>query len=258
MICPPNRSKEKREALREEITVHTLPCTLENGPLFYASLPLEGALGAPGTGREEAKKRLISTLWERFSAQKDPPGGGGLIEPTAGFPIRLGQSWLGKPQLFLGADRGPDISFSEYGGRLWAALSGDNSDVGIDVAGSDEFSGDYPWHRVFLSLELQHAMTLTNGEVAGGAALIWSVKEAAVKALGCAFHLVDPGEIAVYPPAGTESKGEGWHLFAVHLSARAVKCFPAAKGETLRVRSSREGDCWLSIANLSLSPADHE
>ena len=46
---------------------------------------------------------------------------------------------LGRPHLLLGKYRGPAISFSEGGGQLWAALCGDESDIGIDVAEADEF-----------------------------------------------------------------------------------------------------------------------
>jgi hypothetical protein len=123
------------------------------------------------------------------------------------------------------------------------------------VAGADEFGSEYPLHRVFHPEELHHAVRLTGGVPAEASALLWSVKEAAVKALGCAFHLVDPRQITVYPPE--EAKG-GWHTFPVRLSGKALLRFPLATGRPLRVCSLPQGNNWLSIALVNQSPTGHE
>jgi len=161
---------------------------------------------------------------------------------------------LGRPQLLLGECEGPAISFSEGGGKVWAALCGDESDIGIDVAVNDEFHREYPFHRVFHPQELQHALWLAGGDLGKASALLWSVKEAVVKALGCAFHLVDPRQITVYPSAG----GDGGYTFPVCLSGKALVRFPMMVSRYILVRSLPERKTWLSIALLSRRPTGHE
>jgi phosphopantetheinyl transferase len=158
----------------------------------------------------------------------------------------------------LGEYRGPAISFSESGGKVWAALCGDESDIGIDVTGTDEFQRDYPFHRVFHPQEHRHALKLTDGDLETASALLWSIKEAVVKALGCAFHLVDPRQITVYPPAGGVTEGNGWYTFPVSLSGKALMRFPIAAGQSLWVHSLPQHKMWLSIALLNRRPTGNE
>jgi phosphopantetheinyl transferase (holo-ACP synthase) len=119
----------------------------------------------------------------------------------------------------LGEDLGPAISFSESGGKVWAALCGDASDIGMDVAGPDAFRREYPFHRAFHSQELQHALRLAGGDLEKASALLWSIKEAVVKAL-------------------------------VRL--------PIAADRFLWVRSLPQRKMWLSIALLNRRPIGHE
>ena len=238
-----------------EIAVHTLKCAAENGTVLYASLPFGSAPRVTEADRDAAKQRLVVTLWDHLAAGKAAPGNRPFIARSAGFPIRLSCDRLGKPGLLSGAERGPAISFSEGGGRLWAALSGDvDFEIGIDVAGFQEFQGSFPFHRVFQAEELRLALELAHGEPAAAAALLWSVKEAAVKALGCAFHLVEPGQIAVHPSA--DRGEEGWLPFEVRLSAKALVRFPGA-GQSLRVHAFPQERLWLSVARLNRGPACH-
>jgi hypothetical protein len=151
----------------------------------------------------------------------------------------------------LGEYRGPAISFSEGGGNVWAALCGDQSDIGIDVAGTDEFQKEYPFHRVFNDLELQHALRLAGGELGSASALLWSIKEAVVKALGCAFHLVDPLQINVYPSV---AGGDGGYTFPVGLSRKALMRFSVGAGRSIWVRSLPRLKMWFSIALLNWHP----
>jgi phosphopantetheinyl transferase len=213
--------------------VRLVPC---GGVVFYASVPGNSATSTGCVTRwTENRRRLVTILWEH------------LFSNRAALPIRLVHDPLGRPHLLVGEHRGPSISFSTAGEEVWAALCGDESDIGIDVAGSAEFQGGYPVHRVFHVQELHQASELAGGDLANGAALLWSVKEAVAKALGCAFHLVNPRDIHVDPSAVEE----GGPAFSVRLSGKALECFPMADCRIITVRSLPQAGMWLSIAALN-------
>jgi hypothetical protein len=237
-----------------EVTVHTMNPVHGRGPAFYASLQRPDCHGTSG---EEAKHRLVSTLWDHLAAMESPLWKGRQSSDGTAFPIRLTRGPLDRPHLMLGEYRGPAVSFSEGGGKVWAALCGDASDIGIDVAAADEFAGEYPFHRVFHPEELEHALSLVDGDPGRASALLWSVKEAVVKALGCAFHLVDPRQITVYPTTGEAAGGNSGYAFPVGLSGKALMRFPMA-GRSLWVHSLPRRNIWLSIAMLDRCPALHE
>jgi len=206
-----------------------------------------------GTGD---KHRLVSTLWDHLLAMEESTLWKRFQSSRrAAYQIQVASGLLGKPQLLLGEERGPAISFSTCGGKVWAALCGDESDIGIDVAGTDEFQSDYPCQRVFHPEEIEHAMMLSGGVLEEATAQLWSIKEAVVKALGCAFHLVDPLHITVYP---LEEDSGGGYSFPVGLSGKALLRFPQAAGRSLRVRSLPQGTLWLSIALVNRRPTSHE
>jgi hypothetical protein len=241
------------------LTVHAVHFLHGRGPVFYSAMPstkqTPKGYGTDGAGD---KHRLVSTLWDHLVAMQSPLCKRGQASNGAAFPIQVACGPLGRPHLLVGEYRGPAISFSEGGGKVWAALSGDDSDIGIDVAGTDEFQGEYPLHRVFHPEELQHALELAGGDPEGASALLWSIKEAAVKALGCAFHLVDPRHITVHPSAGGAEGEKGGYTFSVGLSGKALARFPLAVDRSLWVRSLPQGKSWLSIAHWNRRPAGHE
>ena len=233
---------------REEATVHTMNPVHRSGPVFYASLPCDTETPeGHETNGEEVKHRLVSILWDHLVAMDSPRWASCFSANTAAFPFQVVRDPLGKPHLLLGAQRGPAISFSEGGRRVWAALCGDDSDMGIDVAEAVEFRGDYPFHRVFNAQEFQLVLNLADGDLEKASALLWSVKEAVVKALGCAFHLVDPLQIHVDPSIGWD---DGF-AFPVRLSGKALARFPIGAGLSLWVRSFPLVKMWLSIAVLN-------
>ena len=220
------------------LTVHAVSFAHRRGPVFFASLPsgpcAAETLKGCGTNGEEAKHRLVSTLWDHLVAMESPLWKRCQSSNRAAFPIQVVRGLLGRPHLLLGEYRGPAISFSEGGGKVWAALCGDESDIGIDVAGTDEFQREYPFHRVFHAQELQHALRLAGGDLEKASALLWSIKEAVVKALGCAFHLVDPREITVYPSVeGATGGAEGGRR--VYLSGGLIREGPGAVSHSCRV-----------------------
>lgn len=228
------------------VTVQKMNPAHHGGPVFYASLKGDS---------ETCKERLIAILWDHLVAMESPLWHHCQSSQRTVLPLQVVCSRLGRPYLQLGECRGPAISFSKGGGKVWAALCGDEADIGIDVAGTDEFQQDYPFHRVFHPDELHHALRLTGGELAEASALLWSIKEAAVKALGCAFHLVDPRQINVYPSAGDAAGGGSGHAFPVGLTGKAKVRFPLAASSPLWVRSLPQGKLWLSIAHVKQKTA---
>jgi phosphopantetheinyl transferase len=213
--------------------VRLVPC---GGVIFYASVPgnFASSTGCV-TGRTDNRRRLVTILWERLH-----------FSNRVALPIQLVHDTLGRPHLLSGEHRGPSISFSTAGDQVWAALCGDESDIGIDVAGSAEFHEGYPVHRVFHVQELHQALELAGGDLAKAAALLWSIKEAVAKALGCAFHLVAPRDIHVYPSVAED----GGPAFSVRLSGKALVRFPMADLRPITVRSLPQAETWLSIAAL--------
>jgi phosphopantetheinyl transferase (holo-ACP synthase) len=97
---------------------------------------------------------------------------------------------------------------------------------------------------VFHDQELHHAGRLTGGDTAKAAALLWSIKEAVVKALGCGFHLVSPRLVHVFPSVGRD-KG---YMFPVSLSGKAMMRYPLGARRSIWVRSYPLEQMWLSIA----------
>ena len=246
----------------QEITVHVASFVHQRGPVFYASLPYgpcaTETLKRRGTnGAGDKKHRLVSILWGHLVAMESPFWKYYHLSNKVAFPTQVVRGLLGRPHLLLGGYRGPAISFSEGGGKVWAALCGDESDIGIDVAGIDEFHREYPFHRVFHPQELQHALRLAGGDLEKASALLWSIKESVVKALGCAFHLVDPRQITVYPLSEEAVGGNGRYIFPVALSGKALARFPIAADRSLWVRSFPKRKMWLSIALLSRQHPGH-
>jgi len=225
--------------------VRLVPC---GGVVFYASVP---GTSATSTGcvtrRTETRRRLVTILWEHLQAEESPLWKRPQFANRVALPVRLVHDPLGRPHLLVGELRGPAISFSTSGEEVWAALCGDASDIGIDVAGSAEFRDGYPVHRVFHVRELHEALELAGGDPARAAALLWSVKEAVAKALGCAFHLVKPRDIHVYPSAVEE----GRPVYSVRLSGKALERFPMTDFRPITVRSLPRAGRWLSIAALN-------
>lgn len=149
------------------------------------------------------------------------------------FTLQRGH--LGAPILLLGNEQGPYLSFSHGGGRLWAAMS--RKGVGIDVAYPEEFSGSYPFTRVFRPQEMDFAGVLCQGATAKGAALLWSVKEASVKATGGGFNIFDPLEVQV----GTPVLGGQGIFFKV---IAPITQFPPGQGQRARV-----GSLWHALSS---------
>jgi phosphopantetheinyl transferase len=195
----------------------------------------------------EDRRRLVTILWEHLRATGHPLWGRSRFSSSTAHPIQIVHDALGRPHLWLGGHPGPAISFSMAGDEAWAALCGDESDIGIDVAGRAEFQEGYPVHRVIHGQELRQVLERAGGDAAGATALLWSIKEAVAKALGCAFHLVDPRDIRVDPSAAEEGESG----FSVRLSGKALARFPRADRRPIAARSLPQAERWLSIAAVN-------
>jgi hypothetical protein len=186
------------------------------GPVIYAS-----DLAGPG-----AKERLVRRLLAGLPGQETA----GASRPAPG-PVSLELTVLGQPRLRLKGQPGPAVSFSQAAARLWAALA-PVGQVGVDAALPSEFEAGYPMARVFRGAELDWARSLNGGDTAGAAALLWALKEAAVKALGVGFHLLDPLAVEAFSPRPWQG---GWRV-----SVKAGRILPAW--------ARPEAGGWLAIA----------
>ena len=209
-LSPPPRRPRWSEAAAPQVLSGLGPC----GPVIYAS-------DLPGAG---AKERLVRRLLTSLPGQD--PGGAGQSAPGT---VSLELTALGQPRLFLGGQPGPAVSFSQAAGRIYAALTSVGQ-VGVDAALPSEFEESYPWARAFRPAELDWARPLVGG--AAAAALLWSLKEAAVKALGVGFHFLDPLAVEVESPRPWQG---GWRVW--------VKA-----GRILPAWARPEAGGWLAIA----------
>ena len=186
------------------------------GPVFYAS-----DLAGPG-----AKERLVRRLLAGLPGQETD---------GASRPVTLETTALGQPRLRLSGQPGPAVSFSQAAGCLWAALTC-TGQVGVDAAMPAEFEAGYPMARAFRPAELDWARPLCGGATASAAALLWALKEAAVKALGVGFHRLDPLEVEVVSP-------RPWHG-GIRVLVKAGRILPAW--------ARPEAGGWLAIARYYL------
>jgi phosphopantetheinyl transferase (holo-ACP synthase) len=230
-----------------EIIVKAVRFPHQSGSVFYACLPCDAKPGADHQARRTADQiHLVSILLGPLAGMDGSSGTNSRFSDRAKESIQIVHDPLGRPQLLLGECEGPAISFSEGGGKRWAALCQDAAGIGIDAAETADFPTGYPFHRVFHAQELGHALRLTGGDWKRASALLWSIKEAAVKALGCGFHLVDPLHLCV---DSSIAETDGRHFFTVRLSGKALARFPIPAG--LWVHSLFQESMWLSIALLN-------
>lgn len=177
-----------------------------------------------------------------------------------GRQLRISRDRLGKPYLYLTSVFGTrkyilSPSFSSFGNILWAALGSADCGIGIDAAGPDEFEATYPFSRAFGTEELQAAVKRNGGDLPAAAADLWSMKEAAVKALGCGFHLIDPRDVTVSPAdRGTAPDG-----YFVHISAGAGERLGSSGSLKIPVVLIRHDSVSVSVAQTTaLSPGNRK
>jgi len=189
--------------------------------------------------RNWAKRAAVSALVPSVSEMHDELRG----EMIAGVPnMEIVSDSLGKPHLLIDGSDGPAVSFAYEGDTMWVAVGREGSSVGIDAAESASFRGNYPFHRAFHEGELE-----LGGEKDEVAALIWSAKEAVVKALGCGFHLVDPLHLRVEPCYGDHGKS----LLKVRLIDKSQERLRVQAENPVPVSVFRYRSMWVSVASVS-------
>ena len=154
---------------------------------------------------------------------------------------------FGAPHLVMQGAEGPGISFSYSKGTIWAALCREGLRCGIDAALGNDFTDDYPFQRVFSGEEIKDFLPVTDGSTSEAAALVWSAKEAVVKALGCAFHLVDPLEVRIRLSG---ELGEAIHLSA-ELNARVQERLSEHRIPRVSLATVLMRHTWVSLAVMN-------
>ena len=197
--------------------IHTLTDLAMGETVLFASAPFE----------HDAEPKLTLRLLQAL----------GRLDPrwrSAGDKnaFTLHKTTLGKPYLLLEDRQGPALSFSHEEGRLWAAM-GNHGCVGIDVAYPEEFTGGYPFKRAFRPEELDCVCALGHKNTGRAAALIWSLKEASVKAVGTGFNCYDPLEVRVTNP---------------RIGDRGI-LFDVWAGGSISAWARAEGTGWLAVAS---------
>ena len=84
------------------------------------------------------------------------------------------------------------------------------------------------------------------------AALLWSLKEAAVKSLGCGFHLLGPRELLVAPWELNRGRGE----FCVRIIPFEASRTGVPVEPEIRATARRHGDAWIAVAMCGGSATD--
>lgn len=170
-----------------------------------------------------------------------------LLVPGWPAAAVIGHDGLGRPVCPEGAENWL-ISFSRsahgncekltYGAVAQTSAAG-IAGLGIDVAHPAEFAGPYPEKRVFTRSELT-LLDAVSPERGAVQATAWSVKEAAVKALGIGFHYAEPRDVEIRScrpgPCGLElrvrvvSRGRIHELRALSLTVRGCQLSVVAGG----------------------------
>lgn len=208
--------------------------------VFFGCVPA-GVSSPVGSEREAARAGLISSLLGAVSGNETAPDQR-VENGLSGFQVV--HDGLGKPELILGGGRSLPVSFSYSGRSIWAAVNASLLSVGIDAARADEFPVGYPFARAFHEEELMHADLRIAAGVGDAAAMLWSAKEASVKAFGCGFHLLDPLEImATNQKVHREMFECNLVVKSAKLSKQTLFCH-----RRVVVRSMKLGPDWVSIA----------
>ena len=152
-----------------------LPALNGIGPILYDRIPA-------GDG---AQTILYRTLYQRLVSYDQSLRG----------DLSSGKDTSEPPSAGSSLPEEPSFSTSRGNGHLYGAMSG-LGHVGCHYTARSEFEMNFPVGTAFLPEEWGRALNVQD-QPESAAALLWSVKEAVVKALGTSFHYYDPLEFEV-------------------------------------------------------------
>jgi len=200
------------------------------------------------SARQQAKAELVPLLLGRMHPKFAASRFGGPDCARCSSSIALSHGSLGRPVLYVDGRKGPSVSFSHVHGIVWAAMGLGSVGVGIDAAHGNEFQHSYPFDRAFHRDELLLCIGRCRNNRQEAAAMLWSVKEAAAKALGCGFHLLDPLDLRVDP----SSEADSTSAVLVRVGQTAADKAPCLTCTHVAVRIFRDSDYWVSVAVADL------
>jgi len=232
-------------SMEELVHVKVLSIANAPNPVLYGSIS-SGEARPTGPSRNAINARLASILWNHLRAMR-PALTEELVEPVfepRRHDLQIVNGDQGEPLLLVGGRRGPSISFSHLAGKTWGALSAGKASIGIDAACADEFRPPYPLLRAFAIEEFAACLAITPASDEEAAALLWSVKEAAAKAIGCGFRFVDPLNLVASVPRDADAET----TFEVNLVGRPLKRLPWMAARTVSVQSLNIDGIWISVA----------
>jgi hypothetical protein len=212
-----------------------------------------GTIRGPGLNsdklsRELRKQLLTLRLLEYSGADAKLPGLTRAWREIDGTSVQIVKDSLGKPRVLCGTESGPSVSFAHLGAGTWGAMCPSSATVGIDVAQAEEFSDGYPFSRVFHEEDLTVTLKKTHDDEKEAAALLWSAKEAIVKAIGCGFHLLDPIDVKVVPWFDEGSE----YILRGQVRGRSLGRLPMSMHLDVPISAVREENTWICTALLDL------
>lgn len=194
--------------------------------------------------RLEVEHNLVRKLLEESKLRRQSLDG---YAYSLESDLKITKDGLGKPLLLVDGDAGPSISFASTHDFIWAALCRQDRSCGVDCASAKEFDHGYPFQKIFCATEITILRDVTGiRSTENLAAIIWSLKESAVKALGCGFHLVNPLELSVVGLDMCSSMllSEVRVLTEQSVGSRGL----ASRTQAIPVRSFMANGEWISVA----------
>lgn len=222
--------------------VETLQVGKEGVPILFSSA--QSGPGDAGDPRNETiELTLIAKLMNSLERSVTPFERRTPMSGAERGPCRIVRDHMGRPELLDGEGGRHSVSFSRVAGRTWAAWTPNGEHVGIDGAEASEFLGNYPFHQAFGLEEWHRALKKNGGDEREAAALLWSAKEAVVKAIGCGFRLVNPLQVTVL------SAVEGdFEPGTASVSGRGLRRMSLPESIQTYVISRRVERIWISLS----------
>ncbi|MGB6066343.1 MAG: 4'-phosphopantetheinyl transferase superfamily protein [Desulfomonilaceae bacterium] len=225
---------------------HEPPLTLEFSNRYPGILCACFRLHFTGRDRKRrnwAKQAAVSSLWASIAEMLDEVPNPNVADLPS---IEIASDKLGKPHLLIDGSELPAVSFAYEGDTLWVAVCRTGFSIGIDAENAASFRGDYPFQRVFQEGELE-----IRDKREDAAAMIWSAKEAVVKALGCGFHLIDPLHLRVESCSECHEKT----VLKAYLTDGIMEGSLVSAEHPAYVRIFRHGGTWVSVALVARDQA---